>query len=422
MARLACCSQKADDLRMVRSSQLGLIFMASIVFASIATAADNSITTQPAVNPPSQKPYIIRLVADGKPVVHAIVCDERQEWADSSSRSIVKWIVGHHDRSRPFVSDSNGVATLPAEDVFPYGMDEHQAVYAYDAATGQVGIGTLDRRAEPRELTLTLQPPCEVWGTISCPELTAHGTPFKQHVILQQDRTATVMTAHAVDGHFQFLLPPGKYSVRVGGCGQGIGPDDVDDLRVPYGGVPVEEQTLSLTIQPGQHHADVSVTLEPSPLGRLVGLPAPELQNIVGWKNSGPLKLADLHGKVVILDFWGFWCYPCVRAMPTLMALHDKYKDLGLVVIGVHDDKAKSIAEMDSKLADTRKMIWKGRDIPFPVALDGGGKGGTVAEYHVELWPTTVIIDREGKLVHVQDMDSLAIEPLIRQLLGLPAK
>src|SRR5829696_486322 len=107
-----------------------------------------------------------------------------------------------------------------------------------------------------------------------------------------------------------------------------------------------------------------------------LGKPAPELRKIKAWKNTpggGPLTLAGLRGKVVLLDFWGHWCYPCCQEMPSLMKFYDEHRAQGLEVIAVHDDSVASIDEMDRLLSKVRKDLWAGRDLPFPVALDGGG-------------------------------------------------
>lgn len=72
----------------------------------------------------------------------------------------------------------------------------------------------------------------------------------------------------------------------------------------------------------------------PSPLAALVGKPGQELDGVVEWKGT-PTKPADCKGKYVLLDFWGYWCHPCVQLMPNLMELHERFKDKGLVIIGV---------------------------------------------------------------------------------------
>src|SRR5258708_5303555 len=71
-----------------------------------------------------------------------------------------------------------------------------------------------------------------------------------------------------------------------------------------------------------------------TPAGRLQ--PAPEFQNIDTWINSEPLKLEQLRGKVVLVDFWTYTCVNCLNHLPYVKDWHTKYKDQGLVVVGVH--------------------------------------------------------------------------------------
>src|SRR5688500_15853631 len=97
---------------------------------------------------------------------------------------------------------------------------------------------------------------------------------------------------------------------------------------------------------------------------------APELSTTRHWSNSRPLTLQQLRGKYVLLDFWGYWCGPCLRATPRLMALHEAFSDRGLVVIGIHDASVNSIAEMNERLARTKTNLWMGHDIKYPLVLD----------------------------------------------------
>jgi hypothetical protein len=112
--------------------------------------------------------------------------------------------------------------------------------------------------------------------------------------------------------------------------------------------------------------------------------------------------------------------------MPELMALHDAYHDRGLVVIGVHDDSVADIDEMKSKLEPIRRRLWSGRQIPFPVALDGGGgekseasHGTTTAEYGIRSFPTAVLIDRQGHLVSKFYASSDASIKRLQELVGI---
>jgi thiol-disulfide isomerase/thioredoxin len=190
---------------------------------------------------------------------------------------------------------------------------------------------------------------------------------------------------------FELELPPGEYAIRI----------------IPQGHEYVHRY---IKIEPGQKEYRLAVDVAPRILPRsLFGKPAPELRSIKGWKNGGPVTLAGLRGKVLLLDFWGSWCGPCNVAMPKVMALHDKYRDRGLVVIAVHDDSVSSIAEMDQKWEKIRKDLWDGRDFPFVVALDGGGsvrvagtgkylRGATTAAYFINGFPTTLLVGRDGKV------------------------
>ena len=63
---------------------------------------------------------------------------------------------------------------------------------------------------------------------------------------------------------------------------------------------------------------------------------APNFIGIDNWLNSVPLNIADLRGKVVLVDFWTYGCYNCVNTLPHVTRLYDAYRDKGLVVIGIH--------------------------------------------------------------------------------------
>jgi thiol-disulfide isomerase/thioredoxin len=124
---------------------------------------------------------------------------------------------------------------------------------------------------------------------------------------------------------------------------------------------------------------------------------------VLAWKN-GAVNLASLKGKVVLLNFWGYWCGGCVVEMPTLMHLYDKYHDRGLAVVTVHVDAANdvdTVAKLDARTAWLRTGIWKGRDLPFPTALAAGHPYGhsrslAGAAFGILGYPTTVVIARDG--------------------------
>jgi thiol-disulfide isomerase/thioredoxin len=128
---------------------------------------------------------------------------------------------------------------------------------------------------------------------------------------------------------------------------------------------------------------------EPKPADR--ALPAPELDGGVAWLNTaGPIRLKDLRGKIVVLDFWTLCCINCIHTLPDLAKLEKKYPN-ELVVIGVHSAKFENERETES----IRKAILR-YEISHPVVNDARHK--IWEAYGAESWPTLFVIDPEGNL------------------------
>lgn len=103
--------------------------------------------------------------------------------------------------------------------------------------------------------------------------------------------------------------------------------------------------------------------------------------------NERILNIDELKGKIVVVDFWAAWCDPCKEALPHYNKLYQKYKDQGVVFIGLNEDD-------DEKLRDE---FLKNNSITFPIYSDPGQK--TVKEYKVQAIPTLFIFDRNHKQV-----------------------
>jgi len=98
------------------------------------------------------------------------------------------------------------------------------------------------------------------------------------------------------------------------------------------------------------------------------------------------IKLSELRGQVVMINFWASWCGPCRKEMPLLEKLYKKYKSLGFVILGVNvDDKARQA-----------ESLLKQIDISFPILFDSDKK--ISAKYKVTAMPSSFFIDRDGKL------------------------
>ncbi len=121
--------------------------------------------------------------------------------------------------------------------------------------------------------------------------------------------------------------------------------------------------------------------------------PAPEFTGISHWINSQPLTLKDLRGKVVLIDFWTYSCINCLRTLPYLTDWYNKYKDAGLVVIGVHSPEFAF--EHDTANVEAAVKQYK---IAYPVAQDNDF--ATWQAYNNEYWPAEYFIDAQGNLRH----------------------
>ncbi len=119
-------------------------------------------------------------------------------------------------------------------------------------------------------------------------------------------------------------------------------------------------------------------------------VPAPEFTGIQTWLNSEPRTLASLRGKVVLVDFWTYTCINCINTLPYVKQWHQKYKDQGLVVVGVHTPEFP-FERTTKNVADAIKRF----GIEYPVAQDNDYK--TWDAYRNQYWPAFYLIDKGGQ-------------------------
>jgi cytochrome c biogenesis protein CcdA/thiol-disulfide isomerase/thioredoxin len=119
--------------------------------------------------------------------------------------------------------------------------------------------------------------------------------------------------------------------------------------------------------------------------------PFPSLGGAVSWLNSAPLTAAGLHGKVVLIDFWTYSCINCLRAIPYVEAWSQKYKDDGLVVIGVHTPEFAFEKDQGNIAKAVRDL-----GITYPVAIDSNY--GIWKAFNNEYWPAHYFIDANGQI------------------------
>jgi cytochrome c biogenesis protein CcdA/thiol-disulfide isomerase/thioredoxin len=121
--------------------------------------------------------------------------------------------------------------------------------------------------------------------------------------------------------------------------------------------------------------------------------PAPSLDGATEWLNSKPLTTEELKGKVVVVDFWTYSCINCLRSIPYIRAWAEKYRDHGLVVIGVHAPEfafERNVDNIKNAIATLK--------IGYPVAVDNDYKIWRAFEN--EYWPAHYFIDAKGQIRH----------------------
>jgi len=121
----------------------------------------------------------------------------------------------------------------------------------------------------------------------------------------------------------------------------------------------------------------------------------PSLAGATGWLNSQPLTAANLRGKVVLVDVWTYTCINWLRTLPYLRAWAGKYKDQGLVVIGVHSPEYG----FERNLDNVRRAV-KDMRIDYPVAIDNDYAIWRALDN--QYWPALYVVDAQGRIRHHQ--------------------
>ncbi len=184
----------------------------------------------------------------------------------------------------------------------------------------------------------------------------------------------------------------------------------------------VEIRKLAMTIPSGNllrfaniRLAGLDRTIDPRGGFDDESLVARELPDIVAtqWIDQSPVKLSDLRGRVVLIDFWAHWCGPCRVAFPKLQRWHESYKDKGLVILGVTNYfgnvEGKKVTRAE-ELAYLRTFK-KANRLPYGFAVSDSGINDM--NYGVFSIPTSFLIDRQGRVryislgVNQQEIDTL---------------
>jgi beta-lactamase regulating signal transducer with metallopeptidase domain/protocatechuate 3,4-dioxygenase beta subunit len=316
-------------------------------------------------------------------------------------------------------SDQDGRARVADQ----YRID---SVVAWDAERKLVAIERIrpEQVQSPETVTITLQPQCRVFGKLTSKGLEAHNrkVEWSNVYVYLENGYARPMSCMSRRADFHFYLPPGTY-------------------RLDAYATDTEHGRKTITVKPGQQELEVEpIDLPPKKLVLLEGQPAPELRGVAAWKNGGPVKLADLKGKVVVLAFTSHWVAQRPHAwVPNLFTICDKYRDQGLEIIDIRLDNGSGIdsqAKLDEKVAEVKSPFWEDRDLPIPIALglqnrspflrDAKGEKvkkdlhcATLKDYGISSFPSSVLIDRQGRIVGKfnlrSDRDNGVLEELLKE-------
>ena len=168
------------------------------------------------------------------------------------------------------------------------------------------------------------------------------------------------------------------------------------------GSAPIMQPQPAAPTEPAKDMPAVAMTGPASPAAPQPSAPSPassldvegqlpSLAGAVQWLNSPPLTPEALKGKIVVVDFWTYSCINCLRAIPYVRAWFEKYKDQGLVVIGVHTPEfafEKNIDNVKKAVADLK--------IDFPVAIDNDY--AIWRAFRNMYWPADYLIDGQGRI------------------------
>jgi thiol-disulfide isomerase/thioredoxin len=296
-------------------------------------------------------------------------------------------------------------------------------VFAVDKRHERGGIVLVEQSMADKPITITMAPLVRVTAKVYCSEAgrTPNWSNATVYVPDDKGNQTKLMICGSFRGQISFLLPPGKYDFNVysqspsasirtpkGQTGKdAAAAAPARDMRIE---IPRGKPTLELGVIDVQLPRDKDGI--PRDLMQYYGKVPPELAITDARGVLKGVKLADFRGKWVLLDFWTVSCGPCVyHSLPELTKFYEEHaadRDRFeiLAICNTEAENARTIEEFDVLAAPLVKDVWAGKQLPFPVLVDGEGK--TFGVYGIQGIPNVLLIDPEGRLVKNGDVTTLA--------------
>lgn len=236
-------------------------------------------------------------------------------------------------------------------------------------------------------------PPCpprtaKVFGRVVSTEYRNMGGTIERSIVYvaRHPDNQRIGSSLSRKGEFEFQLKPGRYRLRCSANGSR--------------GATFEVTAKQFTV--GQREEELDLGVIDLPISRttsLYGKPAPGLAGIVAWKDTEPIALEDLRGKVVVLDFFSYSCGLCHAHKPDLVRLRQKYRDDGLEVIALHSNSVKTFRELKEKMDPIFARVFGGEMPELPIGLEGPGESAVFTAYGITGVPAVILIDQQGRVV-----------------------
>jgi len=183
--------------------------------------------------------------------------------------------------------------------------------------------------------------------------------------------------------------------------------------------LPFDETRIEQVLLAGASHSKLakpSAAASDAGVLNVAATPAPQLVGLTSWLNSPPLNIAQLKGKVVLVDFWTYSCINCIRSIPYVEKWYQTYSSKGLVIIGVSTPEF-AFEHVPANVAAAVKKD----GITYPVALDNNYD--TWNAFNNDSWPADYLIDKQGDIRYVSlgEGGYSTTEKAIQYLLGVNA-